>query len=367
MAIQTCETCGYTTPHAAAMTKHKARKNPCTQNFDTLFENKLKAMIEQNHPLIQQIRQGPKQEKKPDSFTLIKPFLKWVGGKTQLIDDVIALFPNKIRSYHEPFLGGGSVLLAVLSNVRAGRVTVTGPIKASDINVNLINLYKNIQSKPDEFIAEVNKLAAEFSKATGTTVNRKPQTLEEALTSPESYYFWTRTRFNALEPAAKAQPSGSAAIYFMNKTCFRGVYREGPNGFNVPYGNYKNPTIIDEEHIRTVSALIKDVIFTAQPFSASLDYKFTKDDFIYLDPPYAPENATSFVSYTADGFDLDAHNALFALIKSKKARFLLSNADVPLVKVAFPEPTYKTKTVSARRAINSKNPEAKTNEVLITN
>ena len=367
MPIHTCETCGYTTNYAAALTKHKARKNPCTQNFDTLFENKLKAMIEQNHPLIQQIRQGPVLVKAQQSqpVDIVKPFLKWVGGKTQLIDDVIALFPNKIRSYHEPFLGGGSVLLAVLSNIRAGRLVVKGPIKASDINANLINLYKNIQSKPDEFIAEVNKLSAEFSKATGTTVNRKPQTLEEALTSPESYYFWTRTRFNAL--ADRTSPSASAAVLFMNKTCFRGVYREGPNGFNVPFGNYKNPTILDEEHIRAVSTVIKDVLFTVQPFTAALSQKFAKDDFVYLDPPYAPENTTSFVSYTADGFDLDAHNALFTLIKSKKTRFLLSNADVPLVRTAFPEPTYKTKTVSARRAINSKNPEAKTNEVLITN
>jgi DNA adenine methylase len=320
-------------------------------------------MIEQNHPLIQKIREQPPPPVLP--LEIVKPFLKWVGGKTQLLDDVMALFPSKMRCYHEPFVGGGSVLLAFLSYVRAGRITVTGPIKASDINANLITLYKNIQSKPDELIAEVNRLSAEFAKATGTTVNRTPKTLEEALSSPESYYFWTRIRFNALPVTERSKPSASAALLFMNKTCFRGVYREGPNGFNVPFGNYKNPTIIDEQHINMVSALIKNVIFTVQPFTAALNQQTTADDFVYLDPPYAPENATSFVSYTADGFNLDAHNSLFSLIKSINARFLMSNADVPLVRAAFPAP-YNTKIVSARRAINSKSPEAKTNEVLIT-
>jgi len=367
MPIQTCE-CGYTTNHAAVFAKHKARKNPCKPNFDTLFENKLNAMIEQNHPLIQKIRGQPQATAAAaaEPLELVKPFLKWVGGKTQLLDDVMALFPSKMRSYHEPFVGGGSVLLAFLSYVRAGRITVTGTIRASDINANLINLYNNIKSKPAELIAEVNRLSTEFAKATGTTVNRKPQTLEEALSSPESYYFWTRARFNALPVTERSKPSASAAVLFMNKTCFRGVYREGPNGFNVPYGNYKNPTIIDEQHIHTVSNLIKNVIFTTQPFAAALSHEISADDFVYLDPPYAPENATSFVSYTADGFDLEAHNSLFTRIKSLNTRFLMSNADVPLVRAAFPAP-YNTKIVSARRAINSKSPEAKTNEVLITN
>jgi DNA adenine methylase len=157
-------------------------------------------------------------------------------------------------------------------------------------------------------------------------------------------------------------------LVFMNKTCFRGVYREGPNGFNVPFGNYNNPQIIDPAHIMQVSELIKDVVFTAQPFQNSLN-RVVKGDFVYMDPPYAPETTTSFVGYTADGFDLDAHNTLFEMSRTmttNRTNWVMSNASVSLVRDAFTGPAYTTKIISARRAINSKNPEAKTDEVLIS-
>jgi DNA adenine methylase len=300
---------------------------------------------------------------------VVKPFMKWVGGKTQIIADVLELFPKKMNNYHEPFLGGGSVLLALLSHRASGAIQVSGKVYASDLNSNLIGLYKNIQSDPDALIREVKKLSDDFAKCKGTTVNRKASTMEEALTSPESYYFWIRTTFNALSKEARTSVPASAMLLFMNKTCFRGVYREGPKGFNVPFGNYKNPSILDEEHIKTVSTLIKDVVFTNCSFSDALT-KITTNDFVYLDPPYAPENDTSFVSYTADGFNLDNHKALFKMcgeMKAKKVKMLMSNAEVKLVKDAFPSPTYITKVISCRRAIHSKEPAARTNEVLITN
>ncbi len=158
-------------------------------------------------------------------------------------------------------------------------------------------------------------------------------------------------------------------LLFMNKTCFRGVYREGPHGFNVPFGNYKNPAILEEAHIRTVSKLIKDVVFTCRSFEESLA-SVEAGDFVYLDPPYAPETDSSFVSYTAEGFSLETHTALFKLCKTlheKGVKLLLSNAEVKLVKDAFPSPPFTTTSVECRRAINSKNPEAKTKEVLISN
>jgi DNA adenine methylase len=296
----------------------------------------------------------------------MKPFMKWVGGKSQIINDVMSLFPAEINNYHEPFLGGGSVLLALLSQKS---IKVSGKVYASDLNSNLIGLYKNVQSNSDGLIAELKKLTTEFSECTGTVVNRNASTIEEALTSPESYYFWVRSRFNALSKEERTSVKASAMLLFMNKTCFRGLYREGPRGFNVPFGNYKNPSILDEDHIKSVSALIKDVVFTNCPFGDSLS-KVVSGDFVYLDPPYAPENETSFTSYTSDGFGIDSHTALFKLcktMKSKNVKMLMSNAQVQLVTDAFPSPQYSTRVISCKRSINSKDPAARTNEVLITN
>jgi DNA adenine methylase len=308
---------------------------------------------------------------KPRPDIIEKPFLKWVGGKTQIIHEIIERFPITMNNYHEPFLGGGSVLLALLSNKVKGHITITGKIYASDLNSNLIGLYRNIQSNPVALIAEVKKLIEEYAtcEKENQQMNRKASTLEEARTSPESYYFWIRTKFNSLSKDERQTITASAMLLFMNKTCFRGVYREGPRGFNVPFGNYKNPSIMDEEHIMRVSELINDVIFIDCPFSDAFA-RVQAGDFMYLDPPYAPENSTSFVSYTSDGFGLDNHNTLFTLcseLKNKKVNMLMSNADVSLVKTAFPEPLYTTKVISCRRSIHSKEPESRANEVLITN
>lgn len=302
-------------------------------------------------------------------MSITKPFLKWVGGKTQIIDEVLSHFPLDIANYHEPFLGGGSVLLGVLSLAKNGAIKISNKVYASDLNSNLIGLYKNVQSYPEDLIREVKKLTDEFSTCVGTDVNRKASTFEEALTSPESYYFWIRSKFNALSKEDRTTVAASAMLLFMNKTCFRGVYREGPRGFNVPFGNYKNPSVLEEAHIRYVSELIRDVVFTTSSFATSLA-NVHSGDFVYLDPPYAPETDTSFVSYTSDKFSLDNHIGLFNLCKDmheKGIEFLMSNSEVPLVTNAFPSPVYKVKIISCRRAINSTTPQSKTNEVLITN
>lgn len=367
--MYTCETCEKSFKQKAHYDKHKARKTPCKKDttIDALVEKKvLEVLAKQNIlvPLPVQVTQSSTVKPNP-----VKPFLKWVGGKTQILEDVLANFPKEMVNYHEPFVGGGSVLLGLLSCKKSGSIKVSGNIYASDLNSNLIGLYKTIQSNPTGLIAEVKKLVEEFNKAKGVNVNRKASNLDEALTSPESYYFWVRSQFNALSKEERMTVHGSAMLLFLNKTCFRGVYREGPKGFNVPFGNYSNPGILDEEHIHSVSELIQDVIFTVAPFSESLA-KTQSGDFVYLDPPYAPETEKSFVGYTADGFDLENHKQLFKLcaeFSDKAVKFLISNADVSLVKESFPSPMYSTRIVECRRAINSKKPESKTNEVLITN
>ncbi len=348
-----CDVCNKVFIQKGHYDAHKNRKRPCKKN--TLIE----ALIEVIEILPQQII----------STHITKPFLKWVGGKTQILTNVFQLFPTTMNNYHEPFLGGGSVLLGLLSHINAGHIKVNGTIYASDLNSNLIGVYKNIQSHPAIFITELKKLVDEFGKITGDEINRKASNIQEASTSPESYYFWIRSKFNSLSKEERMLPNASAMFLFMNKTCFRGVYREGPRGFNVPFGNYKNLSIFDEEHIMVVSNLIKDVVFTVCSYTDSIQRASAgTGDFIYLDPPYAPECDSSFVSYTAEGFTLDNHKSLFNLcgeINKNGVKFLMSNADVKLVRDAFL--LYKIKTISCRRAINSKNPESKTNELLIMN
>ena len=302
-------------------------------------------------------------------FHLVKPFLKWVGGKSQIMDEIMALFPKEIENYHEPFLGGGSVLLAVLSGTKQGKLEIEGKIHASDINSYLIELYKNIRDNPGEFIQEITKLTENYSKCKELKGERKPSSLKEALLSKESYYYWIRCEFNAMSQEEKHSVAGSAIFLFLNKSCFRGVYREGPNGFNVPFGNYKNPGVFDEDHIRQVSELIQNVVFTTQSFEKSMKLAKTRD-FLYFDPPYAPENTKSFVGYTAKGFPLEKHEYLFKLCRRltrKDIKFLMSNSASELVTESFPEPKYKTRIISCKRSINSKDPSKKVNEVLISN
>lgn len=292
-----------------------------------------------------------------------KPFLKWVGGKTQIIDTIIKKIPKEINNYHELFLGGGSVLLAVLSLRKAGLINIKNKIYASDINSDLINVYKHIQNNKDELIKLVKFYREEYDSIKSTDVNRKPKNIDEAKTSKESYYYWLRMKYNNID---KESVECSALFMFINKTCFRGMYREGPNGFNVPYGNYKKtPKIISDDEINLISDLIKDVVFKDNGYVESFK-KIHSGDFVYLDPPYAPENDKSFVGYVADGFNLENHVTLFNEIKKlKDVKFVMSNAKVELVMTHFA--AYKSEDIEARRAINSKKPGSKTTEVIIYN
>ena len=310
-----------------------------------------------------------------------KPILKWVGGKTQIIDKLIAGFPREMNNYHEPFLGGGSVLLTLLSHVKRGVIKIHGNIFAYDLNEPLIYMYRNIQSNHHELYHTLQFLIAEFNECPTHEeegpVNRNPQNIQEAKLAKETYYYWIRSEYNALSSIDKRTILGSAMFIFMNKTCFRGIFRVGPNGFNVPYGHNKNPEIINEAHLEEIHQLIQNVIFECADFSTSLS-SVEPGDFVYLDPPYAPETSRSFVKYTENGFNLEDHHKLFNALTAKATtratskatvtiKWMMSNSDTDLVKTSFPEDKYKITPILCKRKINSKNPDATAMEVIITN
>ena len=299
-----------------------------------------------------------------------KPILKWVGGKTQIIDKLIVDFPIEINNYREAFLGGGSVLLAFLSYVKSGIIKINGNIYAYDLNEPLIYIYKNIQTQRNELYDILKNIITDFKECGNGKINRTPENIEEAKIAKENYYYWIRSEYNKLSIIDKKGILGSAMLIFLNKTCFRGIFRVGPNGFNVPYGHYSNPEIINKEHLDDIHNLIQNVIFECCDFDTSLTLSnIVQGDFTYLDPPYAPETNTSFVGYTEKGFDIENHKKLFNLIHNltdAKHKVMLSNADVSLVRENFKE-KYNTSSILCKRSINSKNPESKAKEVIIKN
>lgn len=317
------------------------------------------------------VEQKVENEAEPEpkvKLNIPKPIIKWVGGKSQIIQELLPRFPSEINNYYEIFIGGGSVLLSLLSYIKEGLIKVYGNIKAYDLNECLVYVYKNIQSHHFELYDALKNIIEEYNNCSVSgTINRKPASLEEGKTSKESYYYWIRNRFNKNKD--KKSILSSALFIFLNKTCFRGLYREGSNGFNVPYGHYNNPEIINREHLEEIHTLIQPVIFQCADFKTSIfDIQQVSDsnDFMYLDPPYAPENSTSFVSYNKAGFTIQDNIDLFELIKSLNFRFMMSNADVTFVRENFTT-DYHIKSILCRRAINSKNPASKSNEVIISN
>jgi len=278
---------------------------------------------------------------------MTKPLLKWIGGKTQILKEILDKFPKEMNDYHEIFLGGASVCLGLLEYKNKGLIKIKGDIFAYDINEPLIYFYKNIQDNHQYFYEELIKIIEEFNKE-----NDK-----------ESYYYYQRDIYNSLKDKKSIQ--ASSLFLFLNKTCFRGIYRESKNGFNVPYGNYKNPEIINKNHLEEFRNLIKDVIFIHQDFNESLKKSFYTNDFIYLDPPYYPEKDNSFVKYNKDGFNLNNHNNLMDILKENRFRFLMNNADVEYIRNKLF--IYNIEEIICKRKINSKHPQSKTNELIIIN
>lgn len=269
---------------------------------------------------------------------LASPILKWVGGKRQLLQDIIPLI-GKSSTYVEPFVGGGAVLFELQ------------PKKAiiNDYNEELINVYLTVRDHPDELI-ELLKEHEKFNS--------------------EDYYYHIRHLDRTDEYGGMTQLEKAARIIYLNKTCYNGLFRVNAAGqFNSPYGKYKNPNIVNETTIKGVSKYLSENNIKIMQG----DYKealkgLRKGSFVYLDPPYMPiSTSSSFTGYTDVGFDFEKQVELrdeCNKLKSKGISFLQSNSDCPEIRELYEG--YEIITVQAKRNINSKGDKrGEINEVLI--
>lgn len=265
------------------------------------------------------------------------PVVKWAGGKRQLLFEITKNMPKNFNRYFEPFIGGGAVFFELqLENSYI-----------SDINPELINLYNVIKSEPEALVEDLKK-----------HINDLDYFLKIRNADRKSGY----KKWSAVRKASR--------FVYLNRTCFNGLYRVNSKGeFNVPFGYYKNPRIIDEANILNCSALLQKTEIKCANFSSILKY-VKKGDFVYFDPPYVPLNDTSsFTSYTKEGFDLDMQLELRDLcdeLDRKGVYFLLSNSDTPVINELYEH--YEIKKVFASRAINANvQGRGKITEVLVRN
>lgn len=245
-----------------------------------------------------------------------KPFLKWAGGKTQLINDIEKALPKDISNdkftYIEPFVGSGAVLFWMLNNFPNLEKAVI-----NDINEDLINTYKIIADKPKELISILEILQNEFHNLEGNEDNKK------------LYYYQKRELYNKRNEVQ----SGQAALFiFLNRTCFNGLYRVNrKNEYNVPMGGYKRPTICDKENIIAVSEALQKVEILCGDFEQTLEYA-DKNSIFYFDPPYKPLSETSsFNSYAKDEFNDNEQIRLkdfCSKLDVLNHTWILSNSDV---------------------------------------
>jgi len=258
---------------------------------------------------------------------LPRPFLKWAGGKTQLLDQFEPLYPppGGIRRYLEPFLGSAAVFFHVRRLIK--------PVEAvlSDGNEELINAYRCIQTDPGKVIRQLTKHRNHHSAF---------------------HYYSTRARKTGKMSAV----ARAARFIYLNKTCFNGLYRvNGQGAFNVPIGRYKNPSILDPENLRSVADALRGVTLHVAHFREVVG-RAEKGDFIYFDPPYHPLSPTSsFTSYTRTPFsarDQERLSEIYGELSRKGCRVMLSNSDCPFIRNLYRG--YDLRKVKARRSINSR-------------
>lgn len=300
---------------------------------------------------------------------MLKPFIKWVGGKSQIIHDIEQYVPREINTYYEPFLGGGSVLIYLLQTNRT-----IHSIQASDANAELINCYQMIQKSPDTLIQLLQTLQDDYTNCPDYKAEKREKipilsTYEESLKSKTHLYYFIRSEYNRLKRDGGRETAVERAGYFifLNKTCFRGVYRESRNGFNVPFGNYKTVNLFQPDNIMGLSALFQKVSFHCRDFGDISINDLKEGDFMYFDPPYYPLDERSFTRYTRADFDLQKHQQLATFINEagRRISFLMSNSDTPWVRDNYREWTIRD--IICKRSIHCYNPSSTAQELFITN
>ena len=271
---------------------------------------------------------------------LIKPFLKWVGGKRQLLADIDELLPNKFSKYYEPFVGGG----AVLFHLQPKNAII------NDNNEELINVYEVIKDNPKELIEDLKKYKNE-----------------------KEYFYEIRSLDrNKNEYSKLSKIQKASRIIFLNKTCYNGLFRVNNSGeFNAPFGRYKNPNIVNDITIQAVSNFLNqnDIKILNIDYEKSLNI-IRKGSFVYFDPPYDPiSNSSSFTGYTKNGFDKNEQIRLKQVcdrLNEKGVKFLLSNSSTDFIRELYK--CYNIVDVKAKRAINSNgNNRGDVTEVLVRN
>jgi DNA adenine methylase len=270
-----------------------------------------------------------------------RPFLKWAGGKGQLIAQYLPYFPQKFRTYYEPFLGGGAVFFH-LQPQRAWLV---------DVNAELVNVYLCVRDRVEELIDQL-------------AVHKQQHSFEHY------YAVRSQTVIDQEWFVCGHNVERAARLIYLNKTCFNGLYRENSKGhFNVPMGSYKNPIIYEPTALRGVAERLKSATIAHDSFDAVLGKAKTHHDFVYFDPPYYPISATSkFTSYNRYSFheaDQVRLRDTFTTLAQRGVKVMLSNSDCPFIRDLYSG--FTVHTIYASRNINSKaDKRGKITEVLVT-
>jgi len=258
-----------------------------------------------------------------------KPFVKWAGGKRQLIPILHQNLPESFGTYYEPFLGGGALLFHILTDKNGQKCSI------SDLNSDLVLAYTTIRDRIDALISSLKSHEKNYQK------------------DSKSYYYSVR------ESNPRNEVEKTSRLIFLNRTCFNGLYRVNSKGkFNVPLGKYTNPNIVNEENLHAVSSILQTnrISIKCRDFESVLrDAK--KGDLVYFDPPYQPVSSTAnFTSYTTKDFTYDDLTRLAELclkLDSKECHVLLSNSDSKEVSDIFSKKPWKITRIEANRSINS--------------